>query len=379
MTGDSEKAIQAIATWVAEYNKTIELLSPEYLDDGQKDYLDPISDDERSSMTYDELTERLELYEQYNKQETIRKDSNFRSLLHKLRTSVFTQVSIPDSTLQSIVDLGIGTGEAGNPISDNYNGKIVMDSTDADEILGALQEIEDLTSALEEDDYSVYKLFAQKAGSEVQLKASTALDDTTPLANDIDFSVSDGTNTATITLPSGTTGASEILGLITNALTNSELGDIKVSFDASGHLQFISETDEGRAYIRILDLTDIGETDRLSTRLGITGGTYAGNDAADTAGSAEKSYAELREATGVSGFISQKAIYGGNYSQGTIFDEIVELQERILRLEDRLAQREKTLLARYTAMETSLANLQSQQSALSQLMGTAASATFTNS
>ncbi len=370
--GDTERPLEAIARWVTEYNKTIKLLDPGTLDGEQKEFLDPITDSERSSMTFDELVKRLDLFDKYNKQEAIRKESNFRILKDQLRSAVFNQVDIPGSSIRSIADLGIGTGTAGSPLTTNYQGVLVADSTDYDEILEILQDNEKLKKALEEDDRSVYKLFAQRANSEVQVKGTTAFDEESALANDIAFQISDGTNSTEITLPAGTTNPNEFLSIITNKLNNAGLTGLEASFDTTGHLRFSTSTNVGRAYIRIFDLTDSAETDRLSTRFGVPGGSFVGENARDTAGIAEKSHSVLRSSTSLSGFISQKASYGGVYSQGSIFDEIVALQEQILRIEDRVAKREESLRKQYAAMESSLAKLQEQQGALSQYMGAAA-------
>ncbi len=378
VTGNTEKPIEAIAQWVSEYNKTIKLLDPETLDKQEQKYLTPLTDEKRSTMTYEELISHLDKFDQYNKQETIRKESNFRILKDQMRSAVFNQVDIPGSSIRSIADLGIGTGTPGSPITTDYQGVLVADSTDYEEILAILQDNEKLTKALEEDDSSVYKLFAQRANSEVQLKGTSVYNEATALANDITFQVSDGTTSTEITLPAGTSNPNEILSTITNRLNSAGLTELEASFDTTGHLRFDISTNIGRAYIRIFDLTDTAATDRLSNRFGITGGSFIGENSNDTAGIAEKSYSILRNSTSLSGFISQKASYGGTYSQGSIFDEIVALQEQILRIEDRVAQREESLRKQYAAMESSLTKLQEQQSALSQL-GASASANFLGS
>ena len=147
-------------------------------------------------------------------------------------------------------------------------------------------------------------------------------------------------------------------------MSRAGITDIDVSFDASGHLVFESEKSTGKAYIRILDATAQSETDRLSNRFGIAGGTFYGEDPEDKAGIAERLYTQLREATGVTGYISQRVSFGGTYGQGTIFDEIVEIQDQIQRIEERVARREEQLRRRFINMEQAVARLQQQQSAI---------------
>ncbi|HUU29305.1 MAG TPA: flagellar filament capping protein FliD [archaeon] len=377
VTGDTEKAVDAIARFVVEYNKTLKLINPPRLETSERKYLEPITDEERSKLSYEELLDRLDKYETYNKNETIRRESNIQLLEGQLRTAIFSQVNISGSTLTSLADLGISSGPPGAPLTTNYEGVLVADSTDFDEIKEALQNNSALTEALEKDDYSVYRLFGQTAISNVSLKGTTAFNEATPLANDITFQIFNGTKSATITLPAGSMSRTDVLSAISNQLTLNDINDIKVSFDASGHLQFQSEKTTGRAFIRILDATGASETDRLSTRFGINSGSFLGEEAETRAGVGEKLYAQLRQTTGVSGFLSQRTSFGGIYGQGTIFDELVATQEQIMRLEERLTQREENLRKRFANMEQIIARLNEQQNSLSQYLN-AINGTSTN-
>ncbi|HLA41510.1 MAG TPA: hypothetical protein VJ417_16025, partial [Candidatus Glassbacteria bacterium] len=268
-------------------------------------------------------------------------------------------------------------GNPGQPLNTNYEGVLVADSTDYDQILEALKENDTLNQALETDDRAVYKIFSQAAGSSVTVKGTTAFDDTTALANDITFQVYNGQNTTSITLPGGTSSKSTVLGIILNQLRRAGLNDINVNFDAGDHLVFSSETDEGRSQIRITDLTSQSETDRLSSRFGVNGGTFIGEDAEDSAGAAERMNLMLRDATGVSGFINQRSSFGGTYGQGSIYDELVQIQENIVSIEERVNRREDRLRRQFTAMEQALSRLQSQQNALSQFISAASTTSRT--
>ncbi len=367
--GDSEKAIDAIAQFIVEYNKTIKLLSPDTVSNEDKKYLEPITDEERSSLTYTELVDRIDKYETLNKSEAIRKESNFKILLNQIQSIIGSRVQINGSTLQSLADLGINSGEAGSPLTEDYSGVLVADSTDLDTIKAALQDNEKLTAALASDDVSVALLFNQNALSSTSVKGTTGFDESTDLANDISFEVYDGTNSATITIPAGTQSRSSILSLITTELQSKELDDISVSFDGTGHLQFKSETSTGSAYMRILDLTASSDTDRLSTRFGMSGGSYIGPDADEKAGAAQKMYTSLRQSTGIQGFIPLSVSVGGTYGQGSIYDDMVDLQDRIDTMNDRLDEYETRLRNKFTAMENAISKLQEQQNSLSSYTG----------
>ena len=374
VSGDSEKALAAIANWVVEYNKTIKLLNPGTLQDSDKPNLKPVTDAERTSLTFNELVDRLDNFTQLNKDETIRHDGNFRILETQLRDGAFKTVKIPGSTLTSLADIGITSGSVGSPLTQDYQGVLVADSTDHDTILAALQSNQALLDALANDDSAVQKLFGQSASSSVAAKGTTAFDDTTPLANDITFQVYDGKATASITLPAGTSDKNDILNIITTQLSRAGLSGIKVSFDAGSHLVFASQTNTGRAYIRILDATGGAETDRLSSRFGLSGGSFLGEQASDRSGMAVELAQTLKNNSGINGFIGQKSTFGGIYGQGSIYDEIIKNLQDITDMEARIAQREDTLRAKFTAMENAISRLQQQQNALAQFIGSSTSA-----
>ena len=134
VSGDTSKAIDAIAHMVVEYNKTVKLLDPPKLTDDEKKYLEPVTDAERSSLTYEELLNRLDKYKTYNKNETIRRDSNLQLMQDQLRNAIFTQVSNISDTVNSLASIGINSGEAGKPLNTDYQSVLVADSTDFDEI-----------------------------------------------------------------------------------------------------------------------------------------------------------------------------------------------------------------------------------------------------
>jgi len=374
VSGDKDRALEAIARWVVEYNKTVKLLNPARLDQSERKNLEPLTDKERSTLTFNELSDRLNKFEQYNKGETIRRDSNFRVLESQLRQAIFARVTTTGTQYASLGDIGINTGNPGQPLSSNFESVLVADSTDHDVILDALKQNETLNQALDNSDRAIFQIFSQVAASSVSVKGTRTFDGTTALANDISFQVSNGANATNISLPAGTSTQSDILGIILNQLRRAGINDINASFDAGNHLLFTNATDKGRAQIRIIDLTSQSESDRMSTIFGINGGSFVGEDAAETAGVAERMNLQLRDSTGISGFISQRASFGGTFGQGTIYDELVRIQEDINSIEERVTRREERLKRQFTAMEQALARLQEQQSALSNFLGAASTA-----
>ncbi|MBN2290211.1 MAG: flagellar filament capping protein FliD [Candidatus Glassbacteria bacterium] len=370
VSGDSTKAIEAIARWVTEYNKTIKLLSPERVDSTDRKYLEPLTTEERNTLTYTELLDRFEKFETLNKSEAIRKDSSLQRLINQMQTDVMTPVPDLGGSISSLADIGISSGEPGAPLTTDLQGVLVADSTDYEVIKAALESNQRLLDALNSDDHAVGELFRQQGNSVVSIMGTTAFDEGTPLANAISFQVYNGSNSAFITLEAGEYNKTQLLSLITGQLERNGITDIEVSFDGSGHLKFLNEKTIGSAYIRILDATSQSQTDRLSTRFGIAGGSYTGPVAESKSGVAEKFYTSLHQATGVEGYLRQQVSLGGTYGQGSIYDEMVALQERIQRLEDRISAREERLRKKFANMEKVVARLQEQQSSLSQFLTT---------
>jgi len=371
VSGDSDKAVNALARWVTEYNKTVKLLSPERVVSTDRKYLESLTDEERSTLTFEELLDRIEKFETTNKSEAIRRDSSIQRLLSELQTDVVTPVSDLSGNIKSLLDIGISSGDAGAPLSASLQGVLVADSTDFEEIKAALEKNQTLLDALKTDDRAIGELFRQKGTSIVSIKGTTSYDEDTALANDITFQVHNGIDSAVVTIGAGLYSKTQLLSQIIGQMGRNGISDIKVSFDSGGHLSFVNEKTAGSAYIRILDLTAQSETDRLSSRLGIAGGSFNGPVAESKAGVAEKFYTNLRQATGVDGYLRQQVSFGGNYGQGSIYDEIVAVQEHIVRLEERIAAREDRLRKRFANMETVVARLQQQQNALNQFLATA--------
>jgi len=368
VSGNTDKAIDALASWVTEYNKTLKMLTPERISSTERKNLEPLTDEERNTLSFEELIERLDKFETLNKNEVIRRDSSIQRLMNQMQTNVISPIPDLSGEITSLVDIGISSGEPGAPLTQNLMGVLVLDSTDYEEIKTALENNQRLLDALNSDDRTVGELFRQQGYSTVSIMGTTSYDEDTPLANDISFQVYNGTNSAFITLEAGEYSKTQLLSQIISQIKRNGVSDIEVSFDSGGHLMFVNEKSIGSAYIRILDATDPSETDRLSNRLGIAGGSFNGPVAETKDGVAEKFYNNLREATGVEGYIRQQVSLGGTYGQGTIYDELISLQEQIQRLEERIATREERLRKRFANMEKVVASLQAQQNALAQFM-----------
>ncbi|ADU65472.1 flagellar hook-associated 2 domain-containing protein [Desulfurispirillum indicum S5] len=161
VTGETDTALDRIATFIANYNTLMERITPSRLTDEQKSYLQPLSNEKMQSMTFAEQDRYMENFELYNKQEYIRKSSESRSISATLRRIMTDFYGEAGSSIRSLGDIGIEI--AGK---DDYallqKGMLLMDSTDKDEIKAALKENTRFMSALENDEEAVYNLFAQE-------------------------------------------------------------------------------------------------------------------------------------------------------------------------------------------------------------------------
>ncbi|MEA2064025.1 MAG: flagellar filament capping protein FliD [Gemmatimonadota bacterium] len=373
VSGDAQKSLDALASWISQYNKTILMLNPEPVASQDKYLLEPLTASERSSSTYEELIDRLDKYESLNKSEAIRKDSGMQRILNQLQSDTVTPVEGLEGKYTTLASLGINSGSPGAPLRKDYLGVLVADSTDFDVIRQTLDTNQTLLDALDKNDESVSALFRQSSTSKVTLKGTIGYDESTPLANDVSFDVFNGVSTANINISAGQYSKSQILSMIVGQLERSGITDIDASFDSSDHLQFVNEKNSGSAYLRLIDTTNTAWADRMNTRFGISSGSYSGPEAESKDGLAEKLYNDLRQATGVTGYIRQQISFGGTYGQGTIFDEIASVQEQISQMEERVNQKEQRLRSNFLRMEKVIAGLQEQQNALAQFIGSTSS------
>lgn len=159
--GETDTALDRIATFIANYNTLMDRITPSRLTDEQKSYLKPLSNEKMQSMTFAEQDRYMEYFELYNKQEYIRKSSESRSIAATLRRIMTDSYGEVGSSVRSLGDIGIEI--AGK---DDYSvlqkGMLLMNSTDKDEIKAALKGNTTFMNALENDEEAVYNLFAQE-------------------------------------------------------------------------------------------------------------------------------------------------------------------------------------------------------------------------
>lgn len=140
VTSNTQKTYDKIKAFVDKYNDMISTISTKINETKQKDYA-PLTDDQKSSMTADQIT----AWETKAKQGILRNDTNLDSMLNSMRTAFYTSVQ---GAGISLTDIGLST-------SADYTqgGKIIIDETK-------------LKDAIKNNGDQVAKLFAQSSSSQ---------------------------------------------------------------------------------------------------------------------------------------------------------------------------------------------------------------------
>ncbi|MGA1862955.1 flagellar filament capping protein FliD [Deferribacter thermophilus] len=158
---DTEKAVDAVATFISHYNALVEKLNPPELDDEDKKYLDALTDDEKSNMTEEEVKQYEDNWKKFNTYEIIRKSSELRSLKQTLRSNLLSNISGLSGKYDSLFDIGIDIAGDGN-IEIEKKGYLLVDSSDYSTIKKKLEENSTFIEALQNNPDDVYELFATK-------------------------------------------------------------------------------------------------------------------------------------------------------------------------------------------------------------------------
>lgn len=140
ITRDTDKVYDKIKTFVAEYNKIIEIVNLKLDEKVNRDY-DPLTDEEKADLSDD----NVKLWEDKAKSGTLKNDDALTKMLSDMRTALYDSV---EGTGLSLYNIGITT-------SKNYkeNGKLVIN------------EIK-LKESLDNDYESVVNLFSSKSDND---------------------------------------------------------------------------------------------------------------------------------------------------------------------------------------------------------------------
>ena len=155
---DSHEILDRFAEFIADYNSLIKKLNPPELSDYEKKFLEPLSDDDKASMTPAEIEEYEKKHKEYLSYEIIRNSRELQDFLSKLRDTVFSKVE-GLSPYDDITDIGITTDYFGT-FESEVTGYLVTDSTDKDEIKSLLQSNDKFMEAINRYPDKVFELMA---------------------------------------------------------------------------------------------------------------------------------------------------------------------------------------------------------------------------
>lgn len=352
IANDTSKALAAITSFVQTYNELQEILAVSPLDEDERDYLRPLSDSQRSQLTFDEIDAYDSLREELSIQDMLYRSSTLSRLDSSLRLKLITPIqSVADDAISALADLGIDTGDVGFGVDLATSSFLVTDSTDYDQIYANLESNQALQTALADKTEEVLDLFSNELSSEAEIVGNIDISFGMTLSAPMRFSIGDGTTSATVEFGVGYHTSSQIRSEIINSLSQVGLGnEIIVSQSDGGFLELSAETDSGRARITIQDL---GGGENIANKLGIASQTVLGEEASNNAGLSRRLDAFLDAFTGTNGVIQEKIKLGGLIDQ-----ELLRISKRIDDYEYRLSLYESRLRSQFTRMEIALASFE---------------------
>ncbi len=158
---DTDIAVTAIAEMAMEYNKLIEMLTPTAPSDSDRDdYAEPLTDDEKASMSEDEIASYQQSYENILYYDTV-SGSELRSLKTDIRSQIFQQVALPGTPYDSLVSLGLTTaGSDDGDINITKLGLLLTASSDLEELEEFIKEETTFVDKVANNSNEVFNFFA---------------------------------------------------------------------------------------------------------------------------------------------------------------------------------------------------------------------------
>ena len=161
---DTDKAVSALAEFASKYNTLINALNPTeiaYNDDIRDSYSEPLTDDDKASMSEDEIKTYQENYEKIAYYDLVTRSSELKALKTNIRSALTKLVDSDNSKYSSITQVGITiAGSDTQDITVTKVGLLFDVTTDKAELEEYIKENSDFVSILSENPEDVYKFFA---------------------------------------------------------------------------------------------------------------------------------------------------------------------------------------------------------------------------
>lgn len=161
---DTDKAVSALAEFASKYNTLINALNPTeiaYNDDIRDKYSEPLNDDDKASMSEDEIKTYQENYEKIAYYDLVTRSSELKTLKTNIRSALTKLVDSDNSKYSSITQIGINiAGSDTQDITVTKVGLLFDVTTDKTELEEYIKENSKFISILSENPEDVYKFFA---------------------------------------------------------------------------------------------------------------------------------------------------------------------------------------------------------------------------
>lgn len=334
---DVDTVFNNIVEFVDKYNTILGKLNELYNEKPNKDY-DPLLDEER-----DELSEtQQEKWDKLAKQGILYRDSSLQSAISSMRSSV-TSILSTNSDIKSLFQIGISTTSYSS--TGNDNGKLVIDE-------------EKLKEAINNNMDEVAALFSNKP----EYITGTVLTESSKITAGSSFKITVNGKEETITFDkdydlSDSSQRTEMISNLNTIFSNKFGANNVIATISSDRLVISSQ--KGNSIVM-----NSGTGNDALVALGVEdGATYDAN----ALGFANKLYIIMER---VQESITDKAGSSSTeVDESTLGQRLKRLNEYISRQEDRLEALEDRYYSQFAAMENALAQLESQSSYITSMLG----------
>jgi len=334
---DTEAIFDSVVEFVDQYNNLLGKLNKLYNEERNKNY-EPLTDAEREALS----DTQQEKWETLAKSGILRRDSTLQSAISDMRNAVTSVMNTEG--LKSLFDIGINTTSYSSTGYDN--GKLIVDE-------------DKLKEAINNDIDSVARLFTSSPTN----ITGTALENDSLALSGKSMNVTVGNKSLTINFDkdydlSDSDSKEEFLTYINDTLS-SHFGKNNVEFGISGErivvrslIQNSVTVNSGSAGSDALEVLKLKDGDKYdSTKIGFASRIYSAMDKAMDA---------IKDKAGSS---------ATSIDDSTLGQKMSRLNDYISRQEDKLAVLEERYYAQFAAMESALAQLDSQSSYIANMLG----------
>jgi flagellar hook-associated protein 2 len=158
----TDSAVDSLAAFVKSYNEMINKLNPaEITREERADKMDPLTEEQKTSMSDEEVKKYEEEYERLHTVDIMSKQSEIKQLKDALRRNIMDNIPTNSSSMfTSLADMGIRIAGEGDIEITRY-GFLMTTSTNLDDIKKAITDNSTLMNNLRNNTEEVYKFFGE--------------------------------------------------------------------------------------------------------------------------------------------------------------------------------------------------------------------------